>query len=249
MQYHVARMTPEELRAQLERAPLVILPVGTIEWHGPHLPIGLDAIKIEALAEGLAVRNGVAVAPAIYYGVCETLVPAKGFAGTLQTIERETFKSYIVQIGAGLRQIGFRALFILSGHYEPCQLQTLERAVAELRKLGLRARLSIEEEFTRHRAPGGDEDPPTDLTYRYRGGHAGEFETSLMLHVAPELVRMDAAPEELRIDLEKSSDGQRLPAHVRLSHPVKASHDQGAEIYDMIMAGGSAAIRELLQEP
>jgi creatinine amidohydrolase len=66
---HLKDLTPEEVRGVLERDPRLIVPVGTCEQHGPHLPIGCDAIIVERLADDLSRSSGVLVAPTIPYGV------------------------------------------------------------------------------------------------------------------------------------------------------------------------------------
>ena len=72
-------MRPAEVATLVERDPRLIVPVGTCEQHGPHLPLGCDTMIVERLAEDLSAQFGVLLAPTIEYGV--NVVTERGFAG------------------------------------------------------------------------------------------------------------------------------------------------------------------------
>src|SRR5438105_4857336 len=72
-------MRPHEVAAAAERDPRLIIPVGTCEQHGPHLPLGSDSIIVERLSCDLSAEFGVLVAPTVEYGV--NVVTERGYAG------------------------------------------------------------------------------------------------------------------------------------------------------------------------
>lgn len=73
------RLRPAQIVAQREACPIVWLPIGTIEWHGEHNPVGLDTLKIHALLEVCAREIGGLVFPPLYYGENreQALAPSK----------------------------------------------------------------------------------------------------------------------------------------------------------------------------
>jgi creatinine amidohydrolase len=174
---------------------LVILPVGVVEEHGAHLPLGLDSFAAEVYADAAGPHleekgYEVLVAPTISYGVARAAID---FPGTL-SLEPETLTSMVVDIGHSLARHGLDRLVILNGHRDLSHMKALEAARLTL----------IEDKAAQVLCVGFTSDP--DLTaacYRYgvpelsrsvrpdREGHAGEWETSLALHVFPELVKKD----------------------------------------------------------
>ncbi|MFM8319750.1 MAG: creatininase family protein, partial [Chloroflexota bacterium] len=64
----LAHLRPEEILAELSRCPVAYLPVGLIEWHGPHLPMGLDALNAENAARLAAGQTGGLLLPTLYCG-------------------------------------------------------------------------------------------------------------------------------------------------------------------------------------
>jgi mycofactocin precursor peptide peptidase len=147
---------------------LLVLPLGATEQHGPHLALGTDSRIAMALARRLAERRSdVVVAPVLPYG---SSGEHAGFAGTL-SIGRELVARVLIEIA---RSMGpeFTGLIIVSAHGG--NLESVERAMEVLR--GERRPALAWSPVV----PGGD-------------AHAGHVETSLVLALAPELVRMDLA--------------------------------------------------------
>jgi len=91
---HIEEMTTTELKKEIDRNPVVILPVGATEAHGPHLPLGTDSFQPEAVADMLASRIGGLVAPPIKYGHHSSTRNMVGTIGisfdTLRALVRET---------------------------------------------------------------------------------------------------------------------------------------------------------------
>src|SRR3982751_688748 len=75
----IKEMLPDEIAATIVADPRLIVPIGTCEQHGPHMPLGCDTIIVEHLADDLSMEFGVLRAPTLEYGV--NVVTERGFAG------------------------------------------------------------------------------------------------------------------------------------------------------------------------
>src|SRR3990167_7417521 len=120
---------PEAARLAQSGKALVILPVGVVEEHGAHLPLGLDSFAAEVYAGAAAAHleeagYEIVVAPTISYGVARAAID---FPGTL-SLQPETLKSLIVDIGRSLARHGLDRLVILNGHRDLNHMKALEQA-------------------------------------------------------------------------------------------------------------------------
>lgn len=156
---------------------LVIVPVGAMEAHGPHLPLAADQIQAEATAAALAERARGWVAPAIAYGVC---VGARRFPGTI-SISLETLTRLTEELLLEYARHGARRVILLSGHGESGHMTALKTGAdrATGRSRGLKVAVVSIYDFVYERR--GVDAPATD-------GHGGLLETSMLLHLAPEAV-------------------------------------------------------------
>ena len=171
---------------------VVVLPVGSIEQHGPHLPVYTDSIlPLETLNLALSRLPDDFPAwflPVVPYGKSNEHAER---AGTF-TLSTETFIQVLMEIGRSVARNGFKRLLILNGHGG--NVEVVELALRDLREetdlytFGLNT-------FALARsvppAPGWSEDEAL------LGIHSGAGETSKLLHICPELVHMDLAPESL----------------------------------------------------
>ncbi len=176
--------------AALDRARCVaLLPVGAVEAHGPHLPLGTDVVIAEAMAAAAAERldrRGLAVLvlPALAY----TAAPfAAAFAGTV-SLRPETVTETVVDIGRSLATAGIPLLAIANAHFDPTHVQALRAAAEELGKEG---KIAVAFPDLTRRALAAR------LTDEFRSGacHAGRYEGSLVLASRPDLVREDVRRE------------------------------------------------------
>ena len=172
---------------------LVILPVGVVEEHGAHLPLGLDSFAAEVYAAAAAPHleeagYEVVVAPTISYGVARAAID---FPGTL-SLEPETLRALVVDIGRSLAKHGLTRQVILNGHRDLHHMKALEEARSQL----------VNEKSAQVLCVGFVSDPEvTAACYRagarqfYQSprpdveGHGGESETSVALHSFPQFVR------------------------------------------------------------
>ncbi len=171
-------LTREEIGA-LAPTALLVVPAGTTEQHGPHLVTGTDALIAAVVAERAAAAASspetIVLAPTLAYGASDHHLP---FGGTL-SLRVATFQLVLRDLLASASAAGFRRAFILNGHggnAAACAIAVDEAA----REHGLIAATALVAALV------GDQevDGPTR-------GHAGSFETSLLLAIDPTLVRTD----------------------------------------------------------
>jgi creatinine amidohydrolase len=171
-----------ELRSpQLEMLvdPVALWPVGAVEPHGPHAPLGTDTLISVGVCERAAKRLADAVVlPPLPFGVTRY---GAAFAGAIG-ISEQTLRAVVLDVARSVAESGFRRLVIVNNHFEPEQIATLRATAEEAGALYL--------DLLRRRNA-------ERLTDEFRRGscHAGRYETSLVLADAPELV--DAGVAEL----------------------------------------------------
>ncbi len=189
--HELAQLTWEEVR-DLDRArTIVVLPVGAIEAHGPHLPLDTDVVIATAMARDgarkLAAHGGgggggrtVLILPALAYTAASF---AAAFPGTL-SISGITVTAVVVDLARSLTEHGFQLLAIANAHLDPEHLTALHEAV----QLARADRLLpiVFPDITRRPWGGG-----TRLGDEFKSGacHAGQFESSIVMSAQPELVR------------------------------------------------------------
>ncbi|GAB3455427.1 creatininase family protein [Actinophytocola sediminis] len=159
------------------RVPVLLLPVGAVEPHGPHAPLGTDQLisagmcarAAERLAGDPALR--VLVLPAIDYGVTEF---AATFPGCV-SIGADTLRALVLDITRSLTAQGLHRIVVVNNHFEPAHVTALRAATQE-------AGVAYLDLVRRRHAER--------LTEEFRSGscHAGQYETSLVLADRPELV-------------------------------------------------------------
>jgi creatinine amidohydrolase len=171
--HRLAELAPRELEARLAEMPALLLPLGTLEWHSHHLPVGLDGLKAEAVAAAAAGRCGAMLAPTAWWAAGG--VP---FPWTLR------LPGGLVEplLEAALRQLagmGFRVVAVVNGHYGLENTLVVRRAAAAVTRESGAVVLAVA-------------DYELLLGLGATGDHAGVFETALGLAARPELVHLDA---------------------------------------------------------
>jgi creatinine amidohydrolase len=184
-----------QARVREERAP-VFLPVGATEQHGPHLPLGTDAMLACAVATDVAAAVRGLVAPALAYGYKSQPKCGGGqhFDGTT-SLDAGTL---IGQLRDSVREFvrhGAKKLVVVNGHYENQWfiIEGIDLAMREVRGSGVEImRLEYWDFFT---APTLAKIFPEGFP-GYALEHAAVLETSMMLHYHPALVRLDRIPSD-----------------------------------------------------
>ena len=192
--FHLAKMTfPEVEHVVRSGAALVVLPVGVVEEHGAHLPLGMDSFAAEVYSASAAPHLEAAgyeviVAPTINYGVARAAID---FPGTL-SLEPETLRSMVVEIGRSLARHGLNRLVILNGHRDLHHMKALDDARMILSEeksvqvlcVGFAHDAAITSASYRDGVKKFYQSPRPD-----REGHGGESETSVALNSFPDLVK------------------------------------------------------------
>lgn len=175
--HRIDQMDSRTFDREVRKGRLLILPVGALEAHGPHLPLGTDMIQAERTAEELAVRVSGLVAPTLAYGVCPG---TREFPGTV-SLSLETLAHDIEDLMEDFHRFGFRRVLILSGHGAANHMAALREGAerATRRHPDLKVAALCDYEFVYELR--GKEAPLDD-------GHAGLLETSRVMAMAPNLV-------------------------------------------------------------
>lgn len=214
-------LRPALVRAILARDPRLIVPVGTTEQHGPHLPIGTDTILIDRLADDLSAEFGVLRAPTVEYGVnAYTRAPYPGNA----SVRRKTLHRFMNDLVGSWEEGGIDEFIILTAHgHDPHQeaLSTLRTRRATIRTVDIFA----------VRIEGEDARLPI---------HGGALDTSLLLHVDGHLVNLEEAedyvPPPSRTRAWRKLAHRSIPPESpgSVGRPTKSSAEAGERLYEFI---------------
>jgi len=220
------------------RNPLVILPVGALEAHGPHLPLAADQIQAEATARQLAERVGGWVAPTLPYGICTS---AQRFPGTV-SLSLETLSAVAREVLSEFGRQGIRRVLVLSGHAESVHLAALKAAAdaAIAKHPHLRIAVLSDYDFVYERR---GKDVPAD------DGHAGLLETSRVLHLAPGSVTAERPRGQRRRSpfLAGVPNESEWPESVS-GDPSMASPELGARVQQYVLERLVETVAALLPE-
>jgi len=258
-------MTPGEVVEARAAAPVAFLPVGPLEWHGPHLPLGLDALHAQAVAAGAARETGGVVLPTLFAGT-ETVRPrgggrqsigALGYTGDERIVgmdlpgntvrsayfEESAFGITVREFVRALRSAGFELVVLANGHGAINHMRTLERIAEEESRDGCRV-------WNHLVFLTGDADGP---------GHASREETAIGLALFPEAVRRDLLPpagtplayKDFGIVDAEAFDGRPQPdfAVPAQDDPRAATEDEGAAILRAEIDALAQRVRAGLDRP
>jgi len=179
-------LTWPEVAEAVQRTPYVILPFGAIEEHGPHLPLGTDALAAGSLAAQVAARADLIELPVMPYGQVWSL---ENFDGSL-SVSDSTLVSMITELAAGLERVGVKGLVLLSAHLG--NAAALKKATRALEESGGLPTIALTYPGLAAIAKQVRESPESHPSIM----HADELETSIMLALHGEVVKMDAAVAE-----------------------------------------------------
>lgn len=227
---------------------VAILPLGAVEAHGPHLPVGTDILIAEAMARDGAEKLG-------KEGVAAFVLPALAYApapfanrhgGTL-TIRPETLTALVVDLGAAVADRGVQILALANAHFDPQQVQALRSAVEQLQRSGL-VRVAFPDLTRRQLAARLGEE------FRSSACHAGRYESSILLAERPDLVddaarkRLPPLPVSL-VEAARSGHATFIDAGLNLAYcgdPAAASAEEGRQLVAELGAILAEAVRSEL---
>ena len=168
-------LRPKELEEAQAACPTIFQPLGTIEWHGLHNVVGVDAVKAHALCVRAAQRGGGLVAPSLYGGVGGLSEPHTFIMDPENNVFSRLLRPWIEQLCREMARDGFKAIIMLTGHYGAAQqIVVRETAVRMSRALNIPVL--------------GTPEYMLALDVEYTGDHAAWGETSLMMHLFPDTV-------------------------------------------------------------
>ena len=169
-------MLPHEIEETMRETPIAYLAFGTLEWHGPHLALGNDAVKAYELCLRIAAKTGGIVVPPTFWAI----------GGMPQPWTTRFTEELIGQLFYGifeqLSHVGFKVIVAVTGHYGHEQVLTLKQ---EALKFMLRNNTII--------FPIAEYEVTADKGYR--GDHAAKWETSILWYLRPELVDINRLPK------------------------------------------------------
>jgi creatinine amidohydrolase len=247
MTLFAAQLSWTRLEALARGSALALLPVGSTEAHGPHLPLSVDVVIAQAVCARVARRleqrgEGAVIFPAVPYSLTDF---AAAFSGTV-SVSAEAAQHYLTDVLCGIASHGFRRIGVLNHHLEPAHFKVVHDAakaatarcgagivVPDHRKRPLSEKLG--EEFVRG------------------GSHAGAYETSLMLAAAPELVdeRARRALPELAVDLPaRIKAGAKSFAEcggpqAYFGNPAAATREEGERLLELLADAATTAVLAL----
>jgi creatinine amidohydrolase len=200
-------LTAEELRAKAAIDAVVVLPIASMEQHGPHLPVGVDTILCEGVCKAAAERvqdAPIVVAPTLWCGMAEHHM---AFGGTF-TFDIPTYRAVLLALLTSLKRHGFRRVAIVNGHGG--NIAALTAFLPDFaRETGLNIVATTYFELAQAAMQPFMQDQTSVL-------HACEVETSLMMVLAPETVRHERLPEAFgMIDVDPRALMRPLTARYR----------------------------------
>jgi creatinine amidohydrolase len=217
-------LIPSEVVAAQTADPRLIVPVGTCEQHGPHLPLGCDTLIVERLADDLSAEFNVLRAPTVEYGV--NSMTERAFAGN-GSVRKKTLHRMLNDLLDSWESTGFEEFILLTAHGHDPHQEALATVITK------RARVRVVDIFA-----VGISDL---LEGQSEAMHGDEADTSMMLYIAPHLVRMELAEDYMvsREALRRYRRGWlRVPkgSSGSIGRPSLASAAKGRAIYDRIRA-------------
>jgi len=215
-------MRPAEIAAIVDRDPRMIIPVGTCEQHGPHMPLGCDTIIVERLASDLSAQFDVLLAPTVEYGV--NVETERGFAGNA-SLRKKTLHRMLNDLLDTWESTGIREFILLTAHEHDPHLEALSTVVTS------EARVRVVDIFSVGVTDllEGQADPM----------HGDEVDTSLLLYIAPDLVDMEVAQDYMmsRDELRRYRRGWlRVPraSPGSIGRPKLANAEKGRILYERL---------------
>lgn len=213
-----------DVAAHLARDGRLIIPIGALEQHGPHLPLGANTLIATRIATDLSDRFGVLRAPTMNYGVNyygTDVRLGRAWAGTA-SLRRKTLHRALNELLGTWETHGIHEFILITAHRHGPHIDALTTLLTRSARVRVVSVWDVDVSDLLDTQPG-----PL---------HAGEAETSLLLHLYPDRVRTDRARDEAPPDDEDDPDTESLPRPRPdgvgvVGFPTRASAETGSRIY------------------
>lgn len=253
--YLYSDLTWPELRGAIKRRPVILLPVGSVEDHGPHLPLDTDNFMPTRICIDTARRipDEALVMPTVPYGFNWHHIDFPGTIG----IQWDHFIDYLCDITRSVAYHGFQKIIIVDGHGSNLPLVDIVARRTIMETNALCASLiytnlivDVAREIRESEVPGGM-------------AHACELETSMYWYADPDRVQPDKFQKEIGVpasryiwhDLTNPSPVQMMEWWTTFSHtgvlgdPTLASQEKGARLYDVVIDRMVELVQEMRARP
>jgi creatinine amidohydrolase len=231
---------PEAEKAA-EDGKVVIIPCGSIEEHGTHLPLCTDSLQAEYVALGVAQKTGCLVAPPLRYGLCSS---TRNFPGTI-TITFDSLRSIMTDILEDFIRNGFKRLLVITGHAGGSHMTALKLAAKTV------VTNHMNEEDRPRIMVCSDYDFAFDLRdkeFDSRDSHAGTIETSRVMAFRSDLIKAKGTrsyPDLPRFEVVPDPE-RYFPSGV-MGDPTVASAEKGQKINEYVIEQIVKLVKELEQ--
>ncbi len=232
----IEELTMPDFEEGLMRTRSIYIPVGSVEEHGTHLPLSTDTIHAYEVGKKAARQIPLFVAPPIHYGNCRS---SSCHPGTI-SIRTETLKMLLIDIVTSLWGQGLRNFVVLTGHAGNAHRLALQDAGEALLVQFPDIQMAVVTEYDLAMSEG------RTIIETPRDSHAGEIETSRILHTHPHLVK-GTSPEEypsFPTGILVRNKRKYWPGGV-WGNPAKASADKGRRLEELVVAKVVELVRDL----
>jgi len=257
-------MTYVQIEQAAREKAIVLFPVGVIEEHGPHLPLGVDVYRSYIIAKMRTAqlkkkRIQSLIAPPFYWGMNNGTA---SFPGSF-TVREETMVNLILDIMTSLRRWGFEKVFIFNHHYDEPHTRALKAAIQKARlDTGIRAYWILDDFLAKRFGFTGKESYllickgfPTALS-KFVEIHADSYETSFMMEYFPGLVDREVLKSLKSTDLTVQDlmnwrrgwdEARKITPQGFFGDPTLASPERGKELIEAFAKRGADLIEQFLQ--
>jgi creatinine amidohydrolase len=229
----------KEAEKAAEEGKVVIIPCGSVEEHGSHLPLCTDSLQAEHVALGVSRKTGCLVAPSLRYGLCNS---TRNFPGTI-TITFDALRSIMNDILEEFIRNGFTRLLIITGHAGSSHMTAIKLA----------AKMVVVNHMNEKNRPRIVVCSDYDFAFDLRGkdfddkdSHAGTIETSRVMSIRPDLIKEKGErnyPELPRFEIVPDPE-KYFPSGV-MGDPTIASVEKGEQINEYVIEQIAKLVEEL----
>jgi creatinine amidohydrolase len=231
-------LRPLQLQKARDRAPVAYVPLGTIEWHERHLPLGNDALKAQGICLRAAQLTGGIVFPPLYWAVDRWAekdgrrLRGKDYdagyplPGSMYQVDEDLFENLLRQMLKEIFAQEFRVVVLMTGHNARNQ-EAIVKSVAH----------DFNMEAGRRCVWGLSEYEPVADKYEFARDHAGKWETCLQMALNPALVDMSQLPQDLKVPLTATSG---------VDPRIDASRELGERILEDLAQAIAGEVRTML---